>query len=252
MWVYIFSGAGALIGPFIGSMLITYMPNPKIITTYSAIGVVMLIMTIWFLCAFWNFDDKHLIQESEYSRMEEEVNERSSMFGNELQNQKNTNLNPNRGRASEGRHSAKNELSMHFDDDELGANSEVYHTTQKSPDNPKRVRFNTVELTRKEKEMESRHSKEIKFIKSRKRISHMTATEVIKKDEVRRNLVLLGAVSWGVKVIDWMLFAIWVETPSNLGGMSFSNLETGAVSLLSFPCVAFALIACFQFTKKGK
>lgn len=99
--------------------------------------------------------------------------------------------------------------------------------------------------------MEDKYSKEIKFIKSRRKIANMTATEVIKKDEIRRNLILIGAVSWGVKVIDWMLFAIWVETPRKWGGMSFTNMETGAVSLLSFPCVAFTLIACFQFTQKG-
>ena len=79
----------------------------------------------------------------------------------------------------------------------------------------------------------------------------MTATEVIQKDEMRTNLVLIGAVTWGVKVIDWMLFSVWVATPKALGGKNFSNMETGAVSLLSFPCVAFTLISCFRLTKTG-
>jgi heme A synthase len=83
MWIYIAAGAGAMIGPFIGSLLITYMPDPKVVTTYSLIGVLMLILTVWFLCAFWGFDDSHLIEVSEYSKMEDD--ERIGMFGNELQ-----------------------------------------------------------------------------------------------------------------------------------------------------------------------
>ena len=86
---------------------------------------------------------------------------------------------------------------------------------------------------------------------SRKKIANKTATELMKSDELRRNLVLVGAVSWGVKVIDWMLFSIWVGSPIKSGGRGFSDMETGSVSLLSFPCVALCLIGCFKYTKQG-
>ena len=48
-----------------------------------------------------------------------------------------------------------------------------------------------------------------------------------------------------------MLFSIWVGNPKEQGGMGFSNLETGAVSLLSFPCVAFAVLATNKFVKQS-
>ncbi len=118
-----------------------------------------------------------------------------------------------------------------------------------SPKNQKQVRFDNVELDEQEKEYLDRSRREQLFAQSRKKISLMTTTELIKKDVVRRNLILIGALSWGVKVIDWMLFSIWVGNPKDKGGMGFTNLETGAVSLLSFPCVAFAVIATSQFVK---
>ena len=73
MWVYILSGAGALIGPFVGSIFITYMPTPKVLFTYGSIGLFMLIMTVWFIYAFKDFDDMHLIEASEYSKMEDDL-----------------------------------------------------------------------------------------------------------------------------------------------------------------------------------
>lgn len=79
----------------------------------------------------------------------------------------------------------------------------------------------------------------------------MTSTEMIKKDSVRRNLVIIGAISWGVKVIDWMLLAIWLKTDKSKGGMGFSSMETGSVSLLSFPCVSLCVLACYKITSKG-
>lgn len=72
MWIYIASAAGALIGPFIGSALINFMPNPKVFLTYFSVGVAMVLFTLWFLYEFWNYDDSSLIVDSEYSRLEED------------------------------------------------------------------------------------------------------------------------------------------------------------------------------------
>lgn len=61
--------------------------------------------------------------------------------------------------------------------------------------------------------MDEKIREEIHFIKSRKKVAGYTTTELIVKDEIRRNLVVTGAISWSVKLIDSMLFSIWIQTP---------------------------------------
>jgi hypothetical protein len=90
------------------------------------------------------------------------------------------------------------------------------------------------------------------FVKSRKAVSHLSVNEIMLKDEMRRKLLITGAISWSVKLIDTMLFSIWISTPKNKGGWGYSSMETGAISLLSFPCVAFAMVTCYKFTQTGK
>lgn len=119
---------------------------------------------------------------------------------------------------------------------------------QESMKTVRKVKFDDLQLREKEDKMEKRMKEEVLFIKSRKKVSHLTTTQLITEDEIRRNLVLSGAISWSVKLIDSMLFSIWIATPKNLGGRGFTSLQTGAISLLSFPCVAFAMVTCFKFT----
>lgn len=123
MWVYIFAGAGALVGPFAGSLLITYMPKPKIIMSYGLVGVIMVLMTIWFLIAFWNFDDRHLIEMSEYSKMEDD--ERNLMFRTELQEKDKIN------RTAEKRLSAKSYKSGVAHKNNISVNEDMYSSASK-------------------------------------------------------------------------------------------------------------------------
>lgn len=116
----------------------------------------------------------------------------------------------------------------------------------------KKVKFDDEQLLAKETKMDLKMKEEILFIKSRKKVAHFTTTELITKDEIRRNLVITGAISWSVKLIDSMLFSIWISTPKSSGGRGFTSMQTGAISLLSFPCVAFAMVTCFRFTQSGK
>lgn len=266
MWIYIFAGAGALIGPFAGSTLFATMPSPKLFTTWGIIGLLMLVLTGLFLWAFKDFDDKALIEASNYSKMEEE--EMRSLDLDDIQirdEDEDRDLAIKSGML-------KNSKSMQVDEDEnyLSSGDEDkrmdpvfnYRRSLKHPrgskptstyqetNNPK-VRFDIEALMEKEKEQEQLRSTNLKLIQSRRRVSKMTATEMMKKDSVRRNLIFIGAISWGVKVIDWMLLAIWLETNKEKGGMGFTSMETGTVSLLSFPCVSLCILACYRVISKG-
>lgn len=265
MWIYIFAGAGALIGPFIGSLFFGFMPPPKLLTTWGTVGILMLVLTGLFLFAFKDFDDSMLIEMSNYSKMEEEEMrsididdipiEGETLVAQEINLMKNSKSMHVEGSEDDygSRHLEKMEKSHHNFRRSLKPESQRIESGSNSNNNNKRrrVTFNIEALKEKEKEQEELRDTNLKMIKSRKNISHMTATEVFLSDSVRRNLILIGAILWGVKVIDWMLLAIWLKTSKEKGGMGFSSMETGSVSLLSFPCVSLCVLACYKITSKG-
>jgi len=106
-------------------------------------------------------------------------------------------------------------------------------------------------LNSEEKEKAKLLEEEMKLLNSRKNLRGLSFWNIFCKVQNRRNLIILIGLTWGVKLIDWMMFSIWVETSISKGGMGFSSLETGAISLLAFPMVSFVLMACFKITKEG-
>jgi MFS family permease len=246
MWIYIFAGGGALIGPFVGSTLMDLMPEPKILWTWGSVGLVMLFLTGVFLFAFRDFDDAALIQESNYSKIDD------------LEGQDGDGVAYLDSFHQSGRNEPKENIlmkaaSMTSSDKKLAPPIEeaksMLSSGRKKKEN-KRVHFEAA-IMEKEKEQEAVVLSEMELMRSRKRVSKMTAGEVMWRDSARRNMVIINGIAWSVKFIDWMLFAIWVETEKEKGGLGFSSFETGAISLLCFPCVSFALLACFDATKRG-
>ena len=49
-------------------------------------------------------------------------------------------------------------------------------------------------------------------------------------------------IIWGVKLLDFTLFAIWVGLDRNRSGLGFSSIQTGSICLVGFPLTAFLLV----------
>ena len=52
--------------------------------------------------------------------------------------------------------------------------------------------------------------------------------------------------------MDWMLFSIWAVIAEEEGGLGLTALETGTISLLSFPIVTVLLISFFPLLRTGR
>ena len=76
MWIYIFSGAGSLSGPFIGSMLFSLFRHNRLPKTFITISLMMILALLCFNYAFREYDDRVLIDQSKYSELIEEENYR--------------------------------------------------------------------------------------------------------------------------------------------------------------------------------
>lgn len=235
MWIFIFSGGGILAGPFIGSLLMHYMPYPKILFTWGFVGILVLIGLFVFLYAFRDFDDSILIAESSYSLLEE---------GDREIERESINRTPQKNDLDQKR------ASTHLKQPVVQNDRETLHRSAPRP----RVRFQ-VEKNSEEIEFENqfkkKESEQLKLLRSRKKVSKMSIFEIILKNSPRRNLILVMALTYAVKTIDWIVFVIWAEFEFDKGGMGFSSLEAGAVSILSFPMVSFFLVSCFDVTKSG-
>jgi MFS family permease len=70
VYLYIFAGAGALAGPFIGSQLYSLFETNKLFKTLLCISGMMLFTLICFNYAFSDYDDRALIDVSKYTEME--------------------------------------------------------------------------------------------------------------------------------------------------------------------------------------
>lgn len=82
MWIYIMATVGTLLAPFIGAILFTSVPEPKIWWTWGPIGILFFLFGILFLFAFRKFNDSNLIAESNYSRLDDSedfINDRDSI-----------------------------------------------------------------------------------------------------------------------------------------------------------------------------
>jgi len=75
MWIYIVATTGTLLGPFTGAYLFDHVGEPKIAWTWIPIGSILMLQSLLFLFAFRDFDDSHLIEESNYSKLEDSGDE---------------------------------------------------------------------------------------------------------------------------------------------------------------------------------
>jgi len=71
IWIYVFSGAGGLVGPSVGSILINSCPEPKVLYTYGSVGFLMLIITAIFLCLFHDVNSDTVKAHSHYSKFDD-------------------------------------------------------------------------------------------------------------------------------------------------------------------------------------
>lgn len=92
----------------------------------------------------------------------------------------------------------------------------------------------------------------VKYIESRKRLQNQTAGQIMMGSLSRILLVLACSITWGVKLLEFMLFPIWVELSREQGGLGFSNVATGAISLLNFPLMAILLLYLYKWVQKRK
>lgn len=247
LWIYIFSSGGSLVGPFIGSVLINLFPSHKILFTWGSISILMLMILILFLFAFRNFDDQILIVESHYSKLEESGIEFGASDLMKMTPDKDLSPGHYRRKSDVKREKPKFDI----DEKEMRKYSSTDHGINKNVIEQKRVRFETLPPDAEEQAKMQELEVQMRLLSSRKQIKTLSFWEIFYRVKNRRNLILLIGLNWGVKVIDWMLFSLWAETSLEKGGLGFSNVETGAISLLAFPMVSFVLLACFKVTKQG-
>jgi len=64
-------------------------------------------------------------------------------------------------------------------------------------------------------------------------------------------IVIANALSWLVKLLDWMLFSVWAEVEQSKHGLGYNSLKTSFVPLISFPFIAISMIWLIPKLKKG-
>ena len=92
----------------------------------------------------------------------------------------------------------------------------------------------------------------VKYIESRKKLQNQTPLQILVGSLSRILLVLACSITWGVKLLEFMLFPIWIELSRKQGGLGFSNVATGAISLLNFPLMAILLLYVYKWVQKQK
>ena len=89
----------------------------------------------------------------------------------------------------------------------------------------------------------------LRFIENRQKMHGLTAYQMITKSSARMNLVAACGVTWGVKLLDWVLFPTWAEVSREKGGLGLSTVQTGSINLLSFPITSILLVFIFRKIK---
>lgn len=202
LFINLAMGAGILLGPFIGSSLINWFPQPKILYSYVSVGVVMMFITALFLFVFRNVQSEELIAPSDYQKLEEI---RVSKIGDMSSSRQN---NP-----------------------QLSSRDEDLNSHNRSIDG---------------------HEREGGLFMNREKISKYEGIQIIFEDSSARNLVIIYGISWMVKLIDWMLFAIWAEIQIDQGGLGFDSFRVGLISLMSFPISGSITMIAYIYLSKGK
>lgn len=92
----------------------------------------------------------------------------------------------------------------------------------------------------------------VRYIESRKRLQNQSAIEMMMGSGARVLLVFACGIIWGVKLLEFMLFPIWAEMDRSIGGLGFSTVQTGAISLLNFPIMIILLLYLYKSSQTYK
>lgn len=203
IFINIANAAGALLGPFLGTIMMKKMPNPKILFTWGSVGCLMMIFTFFFLVVFRDVDSENLMEATEYTKLEkihtEEI-KREKVNSKVRESELNSNLSdPNNEKES-----SRSEINR----------SKIYDTSAWISDHD----ANEIEK---------------KLFLSRKRVSKMTEWEIVTTDIATRNMIIIYGISWMVKVLDWLLLTVWFEVKEKEGGIGFDSVKTSMVSVFS-------------------
>lgn len=202
MYMNLFAAAGTMIGPFIGSMLFSVFQYNKMPKTFATIAVINIMALILFNYTFSGYDDKAHIEQSQYSKLLEVETEKVRSSQNNIERVSN----------NEREDSEKLEL----DGGPLGI------------EGPNGLDVSITD--------------NLRFIESRQKLHGMTAYEMIMKSSARLILVLICGITWVVKLLEWILIPTWVEVSVEGGGLGFSSVQTGSISLISFPLTCILLV----------
>jgi MFS family permease len=217
MYMYLFTGAGTLTGPFIGSMLFNAFTQNRMPKVFGVIALINLFAIFSFNYAFSDYDDKPLIQNSEYSKLLEVETEKVRKSA--VKEADSELLGPSERVHSEGN------IDLRIPSDNL----------QPADNDSGRLDVSITD--------------NLKFIENRQKMTGLTAYQMISKSSARMNLVAACGVTWGVKLLDWVLFPTWVEVSREKGGLGLSTVQTGSINLLSFPITSILLVFIFRKIK---
>lgn len=92
-------------------------------------------------------------------------------------------------------------------------------------------------------------SDNLRFIESRKKLQNLSAYQILTSNSARMLIVLACGIIWGIKLLDFTLFSIYTGLDRKRGGLGFSTIQTGSISLLGFPLTAFLLVILFKPTQ---
>ena len=218
MYMYLFTGAGTLTGPFIGSMLFSAFTDNRMPKVFGVIALINIFAIFSFNYAFSDYDDRPLIQNSEYSKLLEVETEKVRKSAVKEPEGDNPGQSVDR-LISEG----NADLRVPSDNFEPAENDSG--------------------------RLDVSINDNLKFIENRQKMTGLTAAQMITKSSARLNLVAACGVTWGVKLLDWVLFPTWAEVSRDKGGLGLSTVQTGSINLLSFPITSILLVFIFRRIK---
>lgn len=219
MYMYLFTGAGTLTGPFIGSMLFSAFTQFRMPKVFGVIALINVFAIFSFNYTFSDYDDKPLIQTSEYSKLLEVETEKVRKSAIKEPDSENP------AQQSADRINSEGNADLRIPSDNFQPQE---HDTGRLD----------VSIT-----------DNLKFIENRQKMTGLTAAQMITSSSARMNLVAACGVTWGVKLLDWVLFPTWAEVSRDKGGLGLSTVQTGSINLLSFPITSIILVFVFRKIK---
>lgn len=96
-------------------------------------------------------------------------------------------------------------------------------------------------------------SENLKFIECRKKLVTLSGLQMLFFEGNSRLLVVIACgITWGVRLMEWILFPVWAELSKEKRGLGLSQVGTGAISFLCFPLTGVFLMLFYKKTKSFK